>query len=90
MGKAKLRRLLQTELKWVDKLAPRHKHKYCIPITVCLHMHNDRTLLYSATRCEHCNSFMNAKSIQHPLAEYQLHLYSPHDWIIGFADVTVK
>lgn len=95
MGNTKIRKLIAQESKWTDKSAPKHKHDFSVPAIVHVHMSSGADLSYSVTKCTHCSSFVNAKSISSKidsrhLAGEEVHLYSPHKWIIGFKDVKLK
>lgn len=94
MGNTKIRKLIYQESKWTDKSAPKHKHCFATSAVVYVHMSSEEILSYSATKCTHCNSFINARFISSkadnlPLVDEKIHLYSPHKWIIGFTDVTL-
>lgn len=91
MGNTKIRKLIAQESKWTDRSASKHKHTFTVPVKVHVRMSSGVTLSYSATKCTQCNSFVGAKSISpktdiQPLAEEEIHLCSPHKWIIGFKD----
>lgn len=89
MGSAKARRLLRQESKWVDNSQPRHKHRYCNEVIVCLHTASGYEKFYTATKCNRCSSFINARFIpdyNEQCQVQQINLCSPHKWIIGFAD----
>jgi hypothetical protein len=95
MGNTKIRKLIAQESKWTDRSASKHKHAFTVPVKVHVRMSSGVTLSYSATKCTQCNSFVDAKSIssklnRQPLAGEEIHLYSPHKWIIGFKDVKLK
>lgn len=95
MGNTKIRKLIAQESKWTDKLASKHKHNFIVPVIVRVHMSSEAILSYSATKCTQCSSFVNAKSISskidsQPLADEEVHIYSPHKWIIGFKDAKLK
>ena len=95
MGNTKIRKLINQESKWTDKSAPKHKHDFSVPAIIYMHMSSGAVLSYSATKCTHCNSFTNArfissKATMQPLAGEEIHLCSPHKWIIGFKDVKLK
>lgn len=95
MGNTKIRKLIAQESKWTDRSASKHKHTFTVPVKVHVRMSSGVTLSYSATKCTQCSSFVDAKSIssklnRQPLAGEEIHLYSPHKWIIGFKDVKLK
>ena len=95
MGNTKIRKLIAQESKWTDRSASKHKHTFTVPVKVHVRLSSGVTLSYSATKCTQCNSFVDAKSIssklnRQPLAGEEIHLYSPHKWIIGFKDVKLK
>lgn len=80
------------ESRWTDKSAARHKHSFKIKAVVRLHMCENHLRYYEILKCEHCNSFINARYIpfdRSALTEPVIDLYSPHKWIIGFTDVTL-
>ena len=94
MGNAKIRKLIYQESKWTDKSAPKHKHCFATSAVVYVHMSSGEILSYTATKCTHCSSLINARFISSkvdypPLADEEIHLYSPHKWIIGFTDATL-
>ena len=97
MGKAKIRRILSSESKWIDKDAPRHKHNYSTHAVVQLR-NVDKVSYYDVMKCSKCNSF---KTIPKPTSAmgfigdtYKgdlpiLRLYSSHKWIMGFSGSTL-
>jgi hypothetical protein len=95
MGNTKIRKLINQESKWTDKSVAKHKHDFSVRAIVHVHMNSEVILTYGATKCTQCSSFVDAKSIssklnRQPLAGEEIHLYSPHKWIIGFKDIKLK
>lgn len=97
MGKAKIKRILSSESKWVDKDAPRHKHNYSNHAVVQLR-NVDNISYYDVMKCSECSSF---KTIPKPGSISGLiggtysgdleiiRLYSSHKWRLGFADAVL-
>ena len=99
MGNTKLRRLLSKECKWIDKLAPKHKHEFNVHAIVRLRNLNDKLTYYDVMKCKHCSSF---KSIPREGAingfisdnNYDkslpmIKLFRSHQYTIGFDDAVL-
>lgn len=92
-----IKRLQSTENRWTNKKAKRHKHAFSYPIIVVLHCDKSYTTYFRATRCEFCNSFINAVPIkdtdveklkQHHCVNTVLHFTKPQD-TVGFKGIKI-
>jgi hypothetical protein len=80
----------RSESKWTDKTCSRHKHSFTQPCYVIIRgdlVKHMRTKNYRATKCEFCNSFIEAKfvdiiDLDCPVLEFEKTKFS-----FGFKDI---
>ena len=87
---------LKKETKWTDKRCAKHKHDFSERVIVHVSgsepsKHYFNAGFYTADKCRHCNSFINAEWVSEIPEDYrgcEVYEFISHKQMLGFDSIT--